>query len=177
MNDGLPSRVSLDILDLSNHISGFNHNWNGSGRNASCRLCGKRQNETIGGCMIAAAIHRNQAPDKIRATLEHVRPDHPAQDLLGLPFERYMAARWQRNALAIEMLGLGLDREYCDKTRLKWAEEYWHHQAESLSGTLSGLHDIFSEVVESGRVSFQDEAERLKVLEAFAQSNRTLAKN
>ncbi|MHB8698658.1 MAG: hypothetical protein ACYC9J_11635 [Sulfuricaulis sp.] len=127
--------------------------------------------------MIAAAIHRDQAPDPIRATLQYVRPDHPARDLQDLPFEQYMAARWQRNAVAIERLGLGLDREYCEKTRLRWAEEYWRHRAEAMNGALSGLHDLFSEVVESGRVSFQDEAERLKVLDAFAHSSRALVKN
>lgn len=174
---GKASHVSLDILNLSNHVSRFAHNWNGTGDSTSCRLCGKRQRDALGGCMIAAAIHRNQAPERIRATLERVRPNHPAGDLLSLSFEKYMAARWQRNVLAIEMLGLDLDREYRENTRLIWAEEYWRHQAEILNGALSGLHDLFSEAIESGRVSFQDAAERVKVLEAFAQSNVAANKN
>lgn len=170
------SKVSKEIMALSSHVDGYAHKWGEeTGPRTTCQFCGKQKRETIGGCLINAAIHRADAPEALRKTLSFVRPTYRADDLYHLPFNQYMAARWKRNAEAIQLLGLGLDREYCEKIRLKWAEEYWAHRAEVLQGVLTEFHDLFSEIVEDGRALFRDNNERAKVLQAFVRSNSVLA--
>ncbi len=176
--DAAAVKFNLKIMAFSSYVSGFSHQWGeDKGPETACRLCGKHVNETIGGCLVAAAVHREQAPETMRKTLEFVRPNHRAEDLYHLPFDQYMAARWNRNAEAIERLGLGLNRDYCVQTRLKWAEEYWSEKAINLQKVLTDFHDIFSEIVEDGRALFVNGEERNKALKVFARSNRFLQGN
>lgn len=169
------SKASADVVAMSEFVDRYDHEWNGDGVTARCRLCGRQRRETVDGCLIKAAGHRAEASPALRQALGFVRPNHPALDLMSLPFERYQAERWRRNAEAIRLLGLASNREYAEQVRLRWAEQYWRYQAETMKRALIGLHDLFSEIVEDGRVSFQDEAERNKMLEAFTRSNTVLA--
>lgn len=166
------SKINREISELSDFVDRYDHDWNSADpRQATCCLCGRQKSEVVGGCLINAAGHRQEAPKSMQDTLSQVRPYHPAMDLMKQRMERYLELRWQRNTKAIQLLGLENDNEYIKKAYRDWIDEYWKHHLTSIRNDLQQFSDLFAEAVSNGAVQFRSEIDRARLLRAFTRSN------